>query len=51
MHSSLCRHRPEHSLGGKIKLHEIKDKKNTVGELAAILSYDTGIIFSLIGLE
>ena len=27
----LCRHRPGHSLGKKIKLHEMKNDKNYLG--------------------
>ena len=27
---SLCRHRPGHSLGKKIKLHEMKNEKNYI---------------------
>ena len=29
----LCRHRPGHSLGKKLKLHELKNEKNYVGFL------------------
>ena len=30
---ALCRHRPEHSLGKNIKLHEMKNEKNYMGFL------------------
>ena len=44
----LCRHRPGHSLGGKIKSHEMKNGKTTLGfrihKIWQMLKHFTGVL-------